>query len=331
MPIRQDTGLLDAKGAPWREIARRLGVSRETVKKYAQMEDCSSKPASRPARLDRAPDGDDHGTRARPAAGPAGPRRQLGGGDHGTDGVHGDMDARGDRVPRAFETRAPAAAGRVPPIRGTRRVRLDTGPLPGRLRARGARVARNPPGGTRTWSCSGLPARARRTWPSPSAAKHAEKVRRHASPPSAGLAGRLPRAKTDNRLDKELAIIGKAGLPVIDEEGYVPVDEEGSRLLFQVAANAYERQNVVYATNVESGGWGRVFDDPNMAAAIIDRTVHHGRMIRFDGDSYRRTHALMEQPHTTKNKRAAGTPCSNGPIPAAHLDQNNTLKRTTST
>lgn len=76
----------------------------------------------------------------------------------------------------------------------------------------------------------------------------------------------------------------------------MPVDEEGSRLLFQVAANAYERQNVVYATNVESGGWGRVFDDPNMAAAIIDRTVHHGRMIRFDGDSYRRTHALMEQP-----------------------------------
>ena len=112
--VRQDTGLLDAKGAPWREIARRLGVSRETVKKYAQTEDCSSKPAPRPARLDRAPDGGDHGTRARPAAGPAGPRRQLGGGDHGTDGVHGDKDAQGDRVPRTFETRAPAAAGRVP-------------------------------------------------------------------------------------------------------------------------------------------------------------------------------------------------------------------------
>lgn len=111
---------------------------------------------------------------------------------------------------------------------------------------------------------------------------------------AAGLVMRLLRAKTDNRLDKELAMIGKAGLLIIDELGYVPVDEEGSRLLFQVVTNAYERQSVVYTTNIEFSGWGRVFGDPNMAAAIIDRTVHHGRMTRFDGDSYRRTHALME-------------------------------------
>lgn len=48
--VQQDIRLLDAKGVPWREIARRLGVSRETVRKYAQTEDCSPKPASRPAR-----------------------------------------------------------------------------------------------------------------------------------------------------------------------------------------------------------------------------------------------------------------------------------------
>ena len=105
---------------------------------------------------------------------------------------------------------------------------------------------------------------------------------------------RLLRANAENRLDRELSQIGRARLLVVDELGYIPIDEEGSRLLFQVAANAYERQSIVYTTNIESGGWGRIFGDPNMAAAIIDRTVHHGRMIRFEGDSYRKTHALMQ-------------------------------------
>ena len=110
---------------------------------------------------------------------------------------------------------------------------------------------------------------------------------------AAGLVMRLLRASAEGRLDRELALISKARLLVIDELGYVPVDEEGSRLLFQVVTNAYERQSVIYTTNIEFSGWGRVFGDPNMATAIVDRTVHHGRMIRFEGESYRRTHALM--------------------------------------
>lgn len=73
---------------------------------------------------------------------------------------------------------------------------------------------------------------------------------------AAGLVMRLLRASAEGRLDRELAAISKARLLVIDELGHVPVDEEGSRLLFQVAANAYERQSVIYTTNIESGGWG---------------------------------------------------------------------------
>ncbi|WP_065435902.1 IS21-like element helper ATPase IstB [Bifidobacterium longum] len=111
---------------------------------------------------------------------------------------------------------------------------------------------------------------------------------------AAGLVMRPLRANTEGKLDRELQAIAKARMIVIDELGYVPIDEEGSRLLFQVVTNAYETQSIVYTTNIESGGWGRVFGDPNMAAAIIDRTVHHGRMIRFEGESYRRTHALMQ-------------------------------------
>ena len=86
---------------------------------------------------------------------------------------------------------------------------------------------------------------------------------------------------------------GKARLLIIDEFGYLPIDEEGSRLLFQIISDSYETRSIIYTTNIEFSGWGRVLGDKNMAAALIDRTVHHGRLIRFEGRSYRSEHALM--------------------------------------
>ena len=50
----------------------------------------------------------------------------------------------------------------------------------------------------------------------------------------------------------------------------MPIDEEGSRLLFQVISDSYETRSVVYTTNIEFSGWGRVLGDKNMAAALID-------------------------------------------------------------
>ena len=101
-------------------------------------------------------------------------------------------------------------------------------------------------------------------------------------------------SKRDTDEGSVLKIYKTVPLLVIDELGYVPIDEDGSRLLFQVVTNAYETQSIIYTTNIEFSGWGRIFGDPNMAAAIIDRTVHHGRMIRFEGESWRKTHALMQ-------------------------------------
>ncbi len=84
-----------------------------------------------------------------------------------------------------------------------------------------------------------------------------------------------------------------ARLIIIDEFGYMPGDEEGSRLLFQIISDSYETRSIIYTTNIESGGWGRALSDANMAAVLIDRTVHRGRRIRFQGESYRSQHALM--------------------------------------
>ena len=95
------------------------------------------------------------------------------------------------------------------------------------------------------------------------------------------------------RLDAELRAIGRARLLVIDELGYLPIDIDGARLLFQVVADSYEKRSVVFTTNLEFGRWGEAFGDGDMAAAVIDHIVHHGRTVRFRGESYRNSHSLM--------------------------------------
>ena len=76
--------------------------------------------------------------------------------------------------------------------------------------------------------------------------------------------------------------------------GYLPIDIDGARLLFQAGADSYETRSVISASNLESGRWGDVFGDGDMAAAVIDRIVHHGRILRFHGESYRNRHSLMK-------------------------------------
>lgn len=104
----------------------------------------------------------------------------------------------------------------------------------------------------------------------------------------------LRRAKEEDRLDKELASLAKNQLIAIDELGYLPIDTEGARLLFQVISEGYEKRSLIITTNLEFSRWGTVFGDDNMAAAIIDRLVHHGRLLQFRGESYRVKNALMK-------------------------------------
>ena len=110
---------------------------------------------------------------------------------------------------------------------------------------------------------------------------------------TASLVAHLRRAKDADRLDKELTNLGKNRLLAIDEFGYLPIDTEGARLLFQVIADAYEKRSLILTTNLAFSKWGAVFGDDHMAAAVIDRIVHHGRLLHFSGESYRVKHALM--------------------------------------
>ncbi len=70
----------------------------------------------------------------------------------------------------------------------------------------------------------------------------------------------------------------------------------------QIIAGSYERRSIIFTTNIESGKWGTVFADDKLAAAIIDRIVHHGRSFEFTGQSRRAGEALMF------GRNAAGQP-----------------------
>lgn len=103
----------------------------------------------------------------------------------------------------------------------------------------------------------------------------------------------LERAKRENTLEVLLKDIAKSDLIVIDELGYVPLSQESARLLFQVMSDCYERRSLVITTNIEFSKWGVVFGDDKLASAIIDRIMHHGRLVEFGGASKRLENALM--------------------------------------
>ena len=98
---------------------------------------------------------------------------------------------------------------------------------------------------------------------------------------TAQLVLQLGKAKREGTPGRLLADIARARLLVLDEFGYVPFDVDGARLLCQVISESYERRSVIFTTNVEFSRWGTVFADDKLAAAIVDRVVHHGRLVEF--------------------------------------------------
>lgn len=110
---------------------------------------------------------------------------------------------------------------------------------------------------------------------------------------AADLVMALERAKRENTLEALLKDIAKSDLIIIDELGYVPLSQESARLLFQVMSECYEKRSLVITTNIEFSKWGVVFGDDKLASAIIDRIMHHGRLVEFGGASKRMENALM--------------------------------------
>jgi len=98
---------------------------------------------------------------------------------------------------------------------------------------------------------------------------------------------RLSDAHRQGRLPQELARLRRYGLIIVDEVGYLPFEQDSANLFFQLVSSRYEHASLVLTSNLPFSGWGTVFGDQVVAAAMIDRIVHHAEVITLKGASYR--------------------------------------------
>ena len=68
---------------------------------------------------------------------------------------------------------------------------------------------------------------------------------------------------------------------------HLPFEAESANLFFQLISSRYERASVIVTSNKAFGRWGEIFGDATVAAAMIDRLVHHAEVVNLKGDSYR--------------------------------------------
>jgi DNA replication protein DnaC len=97
----------------------------------------------------------------------------------------------------------------------------------------------------------------------------------------------LGKAARERRLERRLRSLVTPRVLVIDEMGYLPLDEVGATLFFQLVTARYERGSIVLTSNKSYGDWGSVFGDTVIATAVLDRLLHHSTTLNIRGESYR--------------------------------------------
>lgn len=91
----------------------------------------------------------------------------------------------------------------------------------------------------------------------------------------------------ENRLENKLKYINRYKLLIVDELGYLPIDKEDSNLFFQLVDMRYEKKSTILTTNINFNDWDSIFNDAIVANAILDRILHHSKVITINGRSYR--------------------------------------------
>ena len=97
----------------------------------------------------------------------------------------------------------------------------------------------------------------------------------------------LGRAARAGRLAQRLRAFITPRVLVVDEIGYLPLDEVGATLFFPLVTARYERGSTILTSNKSFGDWGSTFGDAVLATAVLDRLLHHATVINIRGESYR--------------------------------------------
>lgn len=110
----------------------------------------------------------------------------------------------------------------------------------------------------------------------------------------ADLLHSLEDAQAAGRLTQRLRTLVFPSLMIVDEIGYLPITRTGAMLFFQLMARRYEHASTILTSNKSFEEWGEIFGDDVMAAALIDRLVHHCHIVNIRGNSYRmKSHAEL--------------------------------------
>ncbi len=105
----------------------------------------------------------------------------------------------------------------------------------------------------------------------------------------------LKRTQLENRLESRIKHFFSYSLLIIDEVGYLPMDIEASNLLFQLISKRYEKKSTIITSNKPLNKWHEIFGDAVLANAILDRLLHHSKVITINGPSYRTKDYFIEK------------------------------------
>jgi DNA replication protein DnaC len=109
------------------------------------------------------------------------------------------------------------------------------------------------------------------------------------------LANELIEARDERSLKRTINRYFSYGLLIVDELGYVPFSKEGAELLFQVLAERHERKPVVITTNLGFADWTRIFGEPALTAALLDRITHRAHIFNCSWESFRLKDTLSKK------------------------------------